>query len=114
MKNLTEVKFTKEQKLPVWTNDFNGTSSITNDWKMWWNGYNLDKLKEHLNKHMPDLLANQTLREMHLPLISSVPARDYCECVVLNEDKMFYYPICLNWYNMSVDDIVENTIEIPD
>ena len=114
MKNLTDATFTKEQKLPIWAKDFNGTEKITNDWKMWWNGYNLDKLKEHLNKYMPSLLANQTLREMHTPLIEAVPAREYCECVILNEDKMFYYPICLHWFDKFVEGIVEKTIEIPD
>ena len=77
MEYLTEVVFTRVKKLPVWTEAFNGTEKITNDWRMWWNGYNLDKLKEHLNKHMPSLLANQTLREMHTPLIEAVSAIAY-------------------------------------
>ena len=114
MEYLTEVVFTRIKKLPVWTEAFNGTEKITNDWRMWWNGYNLDKLKEHLNKHMPSLLANQTLREIHVPLIEAVPARTYCECVLLDEDKMFYYPISLHWFDKFVEGIVENTIEIPD
>ena len=113
MKYLTDIELEGTIKLPVWTETFNGTERITNDWKMWWNGYNLDKLKEHLDKHMPSLLANQTLREMSTPLIEEVPARTYCECVLLNGKEMFYYPICLHWFDKFVEGIVENTIEIP-
>ena len=110
LKNITM----DEVKVPVWMLDFNGTSAITNDWKMWYNGYSRPKLKQYFADFVPQMLENQTLREMCMPLIPNVNARDYLNCVTLNEKhENFFYPIAISWW-INYPGLIEASMEIPD
>ena len=103
-----------EVKVPVWMSDFNGTSAITNDWKMWDNGYNRPKLKQYFTDFMPQMLENQTLREMCIPIIPNVNARDYLNCLTIDrEHENFFYPIAISWW-INYPGLIESTVEIPD
>lgn len=88
-----------DEQILIWTRNFNSGSYITNDWKMWYNGYNTKKLKSYLDKHRPDLVQNQTLRELHSPLLGPY-SQPYLKCVedLSTNEKPFYYPIAIPWW----------------
>jgi hypothetical protein len=104
---------TYNTKVPIWTIHFNGEGLISDDWKMWHNGYNRDELKNYFNTVIPAMLKNQTLREMAMPLVPQSPAVEHFECAMLNQfDTRFFYPIAISWWS-DLAGLIEQTIDIP-
>ncbi len=101
-----------ESQVPVWMANFNGSEKITNDWKMWHNGYDLDLLKLFFVENYPDILKTQTLREISSPMFPSEPSRDHFRLIDVdtNQDP-YYYPIAIHWWSL-LDQLLEQTLKI--
>ena len=100
--------------VPVWMADFNGSGQITNDWKMWHNGYDLNLLKNFFVLNYPEFLQTQTLREISSPMFPEESSREHFSCVDLRTNQApYYYPIAIHWWSL-LDQLLEQTLRIPD
>jgi len=109
LKNITMAN----NRIPVWMSNFNHTDEISNDWMMWHNGYDCDRLQLFLNKNYPEMLQSQTIKDICSPMFPCELSKNNFELIDLeNNNKPYYYPIGIQWWGM-IDNLIEETVVIP-